>query len=152
MSSWSIRTAVRADRPRLRDIHWQASLTNEGDRAALLARFDEHVLPDPPFDEGRVRVATDADGAIVGFATTLAADDALELEDLFVDPEWMRRGIATALIRDAMEFARREGVGRIDVTGNPHALAFYESVGFVADGEVATAFGVGFRMHLDVEG
>ena len=152
MSSWPIRNAVPAERPRLRDIHWQASLNNEGDRAALLAGGEEYALPDRPLDEGRVRVATDAGGTIVGFATTLAADGALELEDLFVDPEWMRRGIATALIRDAMEFARRAGVRRIDVTGNPHALAFYESVGFVADREVATTFGVGLRMHLDVDG
>jgi hypothetical protein len=36
------------------------------------------------------------------------------------------------------------------VTANHHALAFYEKVGFVADGEVETRFGAGLRMHLDV--
>ena len=36
------------------------------------------------------------------------------------------------------------------VIANPHALAFYEAVGFVADGLVPTRFGPGHRMHLDV--
>ncbi len=31
---------------------------------------------------------------------------------------------------------------------NDHALPFYESVGFVLEGRVETAFGRGSRMHL----
>ena len=151
MTPWPIRTAVPADRPRLRDIFWQASLTNEGDRDALLARVEEHMLPDEPLDQGRIRVATGADAAIVGFATLLDSEaDVFELEDLFVDPEWMRKGIATALIEDAVSIARHEGVRRIEVTGNLHALPFYESVGFVSEGEVATPLGIGLRMQLEI--
>ena len=33
---------------------------------------------------------------------------------------------------------------------NEHALAFYESVGFVWDGMSETQFGRGHRMHIDV--
>ena len=51
LTSWPIRTAVPAERARLRDIFWRASLTNEGDREALLAGAEEHVLPDAPLDE-----------------------------------------------------------------------------------------------------
>jgi hypothetical protein len=46
--------------------------------------------------------------------------------------------------------ARNEGIGRIQVTANQHALVFYEKAGFVADHEVQTRFGPGLRMHLDV--
>ena len=73
-----------------------------------------------------------------------------ELEDLFVDPDWMRRGIATELLLDALAHARERGVARIEVTANGHALAFYESVGFVWDGMSETQFGRGHRMHIDV--
>ena len=41
---------------------------------------------------------------------------ARELEDLYVDPDWMRRGIATRLIGRLLEEARRDGVRRIEVT------------------------------------
>ena len=40
---------------------------------------------------------------------------------------------------------------RIDVAANPHALAFYEAVGFVVDGVAETEFGVGTRMRIDVD-
>jgi predicted GNAT family N-acyltransferase len=46
--------------------------------------------------------------------------------------------------------AARERVQRVEVTANPHALAFYENVGFIHDGDVGTRFGAGIRMHLDI--
>ena len=39
---------------------------------------------------------------------------------------------------------------RINVTANGHALAFYEALGFVTDGLIATRFRDAPRMHLDV--
>ena len=46
----------------------------------------------------------------------------------------MRRGIATALVLDALARAREQEVTRVEVTANGHALAFYKSVGFISDG------------------
>jgi GNAT superfamily N-acetyltransferase len=91
--------------------------------------------------EGRTRVAV-VDGHIVGFATLVGN----ELEDLFTDPDWMRRGIASALVRDAAST-----VPRIEVTANSHALPFYEAVGFVHDGVTETSGGTAYRMHADRE-
>ena len=150
-----LRLSIRAGRPsdatRLRDIHWRASLTNEGDRDAVLAAGREAIVPEALGREEQARVATTDDGTIVGFATTLLVDGVYELEDLFTDPGCRRQGVATALINDAVEQARLNGVRRIEVTGNQHALAFYESVGFNRDGEVATQFGTtALRMHLEV--
>jgi len=148
---WSIRAGRSSDASRLRDIHWRASLTNEGDRDAVLAAGRDVVVPEALGREEQARVATTDDGMIVGFATTLLVDGTYELEDLFTDPEWRRQGVATALIDDAVEHARLNDVHRIEVTGNRHALGFYESVGFARDGEVATPFGsTAVRMHLEV--
>jgi GNAT superfamily N-acetyltransferase len=97
--------------------------------------------------EQRTRVAT-VDGRIVGFATTAPHALGIELEDLFVDPEWMRRGIASALVQDAADTARAAGHTRLELTANHHALAFYEHAGFVIDGEAQTRFGSALQMHL----
>ena len=136
-----IRSSTPDDLAAVVDVFGRASLANEGDRDWIEAHPDEWGIDEGPVLEGRTRVAV-VDGHVVGFATLIGS----ELEDLFVDPNWMRRGIATALVRDAVE---NGGVERIEVTGNHHALAFYESVGFVHDGTAETSGRPAVRMHLD---
>ena len=144
----TIREGVPSDIEALRDVYRRSSLSNERDRANLLAHPEALVWSDLGVRECRTRVAV-RDGELVGFATTLRADALMELEDLFVDPAWMRHGVARDLIRDAVDVASRSGVRRIEVTANEHALAFYENVGFVHDGVTPTRFGPGLRMHID---
>jgi predicted N-acetyltransferase YhbS len=62
----------------------------------------------------------------------------------------MKRGVGRALVRDVVETARRKGFSQIEVIANPHAVAFYEKVGFVMDREVATRLGPGHRMYLEI--
>jgi GNAT superfamily N-acetyltransferase len=144
-----IRDAGPADLAALRDVYRRASLSNEGDRMNLLANPDALEFPGLGGDDRRTRVAT-AGGRIAGFATSVPAGGVIELDDLFVDPAWMRRGVGRALVLDAVEIARDLGARRIEVTANQHALVFYGKAGFIADHEVRTRFGPGVRMHLDV--
>ena len=150
MSEFRVRPGFPADLPVLRDVYRRASLSNSGNVAALLAHPEVLLLTDEAISEGRTRVATWTGDHIVGFATTLRAGRVRELEDLFVDPHWMRRGVGRRLVADVVAVAEREHVQRVEVTANPHALAFFENVGFVHDGEVGTRFGAGAQMHLDV--
>ncbi len=145
----SIRLAVAADAVVLGDVYRRSSLSNEGDRANLLAHEDALTLSDTPVVEQRVRVAV-VDDRIVGFATLLITEHVGELEDLFVDPDWMHLGVGRTLVRDAVAKARLRDVTRIEVTANSHARDFYEKMGFVLDGVSQTRFGPADRMHLDV--
>jgi GNAT superfamily N-acetyltransferase len=143
-----MRDALPSEIEPLRALYRRSSLSNEGDRASLLAHPEALVWPDLALHERRTRVAL-RDGELVGFATTREVEDILELEDLFVDPDWMRRGVGRDLVRDALATATHSGVRRIEVTANEHALVFYERVGFVHDGVTQTRFGPGLRMHID---
>jgi GNAT superfamily N-acetyltransferase len=89
--------------------------------------------------------------AHVGFATWIEASGTVELEDLFVHPGWMRRGIATALVNRIAEVLRARGVERLEVTANPHALGFYRAAGFLGCGVAETEFGAAPRMVLALE-
>ncbi len=103
--------------------------------------------------EGRTRLATSSDGAVVGFATGVPHTDSaleLELDDLFVDPGHRRRGIARALVADLAASARRNGITHIEVTAIPHADHFYREVGFVVIGHADTEFASGARMRLEI--
>lgn len=74
----------------------------------------------------------------------------MELEDLFVDPDYRRRGIAAALVRRIAEVLRARGAERLYVTANPHALEFYRAAGFIDCGIAETEFGVAPCMVLAI--
>ena len=136
----SIRNAVNAERDTLRGVFRRASLSNEDDRSYLLGHPESFVLSEEGVRQGRTRVAVESNGTIVGFASYRIAQSVIELEDLFVDPPWMRQGVGRALVLDIVAIARAQGFERLEVTANPHAMAFYQSMGFGVDHMEKTEF------------
>ena len=80
----------------------------------------------------------------LGVDRRTAGGDLSALTDVFARVSLRR------LVQDAAAFAAERGFEAIAVTANPHAFFFYDALGFVADGEIQTAFGSGQRMHLAV--
>ena len=148
-TSGMIRLGVPADLPAVSEVYRRASLANVRYRADLLAHPEHLIFGPEGLAEGRTQVAVN-DGAVVGFATWTDADGVPELEDLFVDPRWWRRGIATALVKCIAEVMRARGVERMEVTANPDAVDFYTCVGFTSCGVVSTEFGEAPRMVLAI--
>jgi GNAT superfamily N-acetyltransferase len=144
-----IRLGTSADLAAAASVYRRASLSNAGDRDSLLAHPEHLVLGPEGLAEGRTYVAEE-DGTVVGFATWAEADGAVELEDLFVDPGYRRRGIAAALLSRIAEVLRVRGVKYLEVTANPHAMGFYRAAGFIGGGTVETELGAGCRMVLAI--
>lgn len=134
-----IRDAELTDMHDLQGVFQRASLSNENDRGLLREHPEWLVLSDEGVHDGRMRVAVGDDGSILGFATYQIAGGLAELEDLFVDPPWMRQGIASSLVRDISAQLRDLHFATLEVTANPHAMAFYTHLGFVEDRVVDTA-------------
>ena len=149
MADCVIRTALDSDLDVLADIFRRASLANDGDRDTLLAHPDALEFAGDGIADGRSRVAT-FDGVIVGFSTIVDEDAVVDLEDLFVDPDWMRQGIGLELMRDVVARARERGARYVEVTANPHALAFYARAGFVPYSTAETRFGPAERLRIDL--
>jgi GNAT superfamily N-acetyltransferase len=147
------RLGTPADLPACSGVYRRASLSNAGDRDNLLAHPEYLILGPEGLAEGRMYVAEE-DGSVIGFATwawAAQAGGAIELEDLFVDPDWRRRGIATALVAHIVDVLRTRGVRCLEVTANPHAEAFYSAAGFVDCGVAETAFGPSPRKRLTID-
>jgi GNAT superfamily N-acetyltransferase len=143
-----IRLGTPADLGAISEIYRRASLSNPGDRDRLLAHPEYLVLEPDGLTEGRTHVAEE-NGVVVGFATWAETDDgSIELEDLFVDPKWMRRGIATALVNRICDVLRSRDADTLEVTASPDALEFYRAVGFIDTGITQTAFGSAPQMQL----
>ena len=144
-----IRLGVPADLSAATGVYRRASLSNAGDRDNLLAHPEFLILGPEGLAEGRTYVAEE-DGSIVGFATWAEADGSFELEDLFVDPGWRRRGIAIALVGRIVDVLRARGAEFLEVTANPHAREFYSAAGFTDCGVAETEFGAAPRMRLAI--
>ena len=144
-----IRPGRPADLAAAAGVYRSASLSNTGDRDNLLAHPEYLVLGPEGLAEGRTYVAEE-EGSVVGFATWSDAEGIFELEDLFVDPAWRRRGIAAALVDRIAHVLRARGVERLEVTANPHAMEFYLAAGFADSGAAQTALGTGRRMVLAI--
>jgi N-acetylglutamate synthase-like GNAT family acetyltransferase len=150
MENFLIRGAVVSERKELEDLQWRASLTNAGDRDALLAHPDAIEVPPAQIAAGRVFVAEWND-TIVGFAAVEPrADGESELDALFVDPNMRRRGIGQSLVEHCVEAARLRNSTCLYVVGNPHAEDFYNACGFKLIGEFETRFGKGLQMRRKV--
>ena len=149
MAARLIRLGTLADLPAAAGVYRRASLSNAGDRDNLLAHPDYLILRPEGLAEGRTYVAEE-EGSVAGFATWARADGVTELEDLFVDPAWRRRGLATALVSRIVDVLRAQGVRCLEVTANPHAQGFYRAAGFIDCGTAETEFGAAHRKRLTI--
>lgn len=111
------------------------TVPDPADLAALEAgmwRYTVSVLPDLPDESADVPVAAfvrDGDGAVVGGIKAAVYWNGVEVEVLWVDAAYRRRGIASALLGRVEDFGRAHGavVAFLKTVG---ARAFYERLGY----------------------
>jgi len=71
----------------------------------------------------------DVDGTPTGWAAAFARGEVWWLDDLWVEPDWMGRGIGSALFRCAADHGLRRGAARMEWEAERNALGFYEKLG-----------------------
>jgi GNAT superfamily N-acetyltransferase len=97
--------------------------------------LEEHLFGDRPYAEALV---ADWETNTVGFAlfffnySTFLTKPGIYLEDLFVLPEYRRRGIAKVMLSYLAQLAVDRGAGRLEwsvLDWNDPAIDFYKSIG-----------------------
>ncbi len=147
VDNFVIRRAVASEQKALEALQLRASLTNAGDREAVLAHPDAIELPLEQITAGDVWVS-ESDGVIAGFAALKPrADGDIELDGLFVEPEMRRRGIARSMVEHCVRIAGGRGSRALHVVGNFHAEGFYVACGFSRIGTAETRFGPALLMR-----
>jgi ribosomal protein S18 acetylase RimI-like enzyme len=147
VSDFLIRCAVTSEQKELEALQLRASLTNAGDRDALLAHPDAIELPIDQIAAGAVFVS-ERNGVIVGFAALLPRPDGdVDLDGLFVDPGARRCGVGRSLVDHCLQIVRTKRSAALCVIGNPHAYDFYSACGFNVIGTIQTRFGSGLLMR-----
>jgi GNAT superfamily N-acetyltransferase len=151
MTNLRTREATKADAEAMQEIYRLASLSNEGDRAELLAHPELLVLDPELASSGRAVVVTaDGVGPIAFASHRPTSAEVTELDDLFTHPNWRRQGAARLMMAAIVDDARARGIRRIEVTANTHAMGFYDVVGFRRIGTADTALREAPRMALEI--
>ena len=93
------------------------------------------------FDPGSLRkrllYVAESDGQPVGWAALIPRGEVGWLEDLWVEPAWIGRGVGRALFEHVAAEARQRGARRLEWEAEPNAQGFYEHLGatYVRDSE-----------------
>jgi GNAT superfamily N-acetyltransferase len=147
----SIRFASLEEGEALDELHRRSSFVWEEDRANLEAHPGALGVPRERIASQGVRVAVGESGRMLGFSgVSDGGDGVCELDDLFVEPDSMRRGIGRALVEDLAERAAAAGFTQIAVTAAPRTFGFYESVEFVVGESCPTRFGPAARLRREL--
>jgi GNAT superfamily N-acetyltransferase len=106
------------------DAEWVRQWVGRGDfSAAALARNETFVA--------------ETEGEVVAWAMLVLRGGVGWLEDLWVEPAWIGRGIGSELFRQVAARAREVGASRLEWEAEPNAVGFYQKVGgtYVRDSE-----------------
>jgi GNAT superfamily N-acetyltransferase len=128
LNSVNISKAIPADAEALTEIaiaakgHWDYP-------AHWMARWRSVLTVTPAFIAAHETYAARSGDRIIGFCALRRDGDDLHLEDLFVLPGEMGRGVGSALFRHAQGRARELGFAFFEVQSDPHAAGFYERMG-----------------------
>ena len=86
------------------------------------------------FEENESWVA-ETDHTPIGFYTILEKDGSAWLENLWVSPEFIGKGVGKELFLHAVALARQRGYERLQLEADPNATGFYEKMGMKKVGE-----------------
>ena len=121
------------------DREWVRSWAAQGD-------FSPEALSSKPV------LVAEAGDRVVAFAMLIPRGDLAWLDDLWVEPPWIGRGVGKKLFEAATARARELGARRMEWEAELNAVGFYEKVGgtYIRDSEVTELGRVLPIMGLDL--
>ena len=125
MTEPHVRPVTEADHERLRELTFESKAHWGYDRD-----FVRGWAEGLSFETDRERWVAELDGEIVAWAAlALPVAGIAVLDDLWVDPTAIGRGVGSCLFGHAAERARELGAERLEWGAEPNAVGFYERVG-----------------------
>jgi N-acetylglutamate synthase-like GNAT family acetyltransferase len=133
----AVRQGREEDFARLREIAVNAKAHWGYDRA----RVEDWALQgdfEPESMRERLVYVAEAEGEPVGWAALIQRGEVGWLEDLWVEPAWIGRGVGRLLFEHVAVRARELGAKRLEWEAEPNATGFYERMGaaYIRDSEV----------------
>ena len=128
VAEFSIRPAHADEGETLREIAFEAKSHWGYDRAWVRSWVAQGDFSPSTLREREVLVA-DADDSAVGFASLIPRGEDCVLDDLWITPAWIGRGVGTKLFAGSAARAKELGAKRLEWEAEPNAIGFYEKMG-----------------------
>ena len=138
---YEIRWAMDDDIPLALDLAWRMfikydSLDYGVEHTERMRVAIEDRLKNLSIYSQRLMVVTLVDDKVVGMLVTYGTN---RVSLLFVDSEYQRKGIATAMMSKIASELQTRGYDRIVLNSSPYGLSFYEHFGFTVEDEEKNA-------------
>ncbi|WP_343563029.1 GNAT family N-acetyltransferase [Kiloniella sp. b19] len=108
------------------------------DQVFIDACVEALTLSPEVLEEAVVRVAVDGNGQIIGVCQVLGDADECWLDKLFIAPEAMGSGLGRKLFDECVRIARTLQARELVIASDPYAQPFYEKMGAVEEGKIAS--------------
>jgi GNAT superfamily N-acetyltransferase len=129
------RVAKPEDADKLSDLAFQ-SKAHWGYSSEFMEACRHELTITPQDCESGLIVLAEENGIIMGFYQLAGKPPKGTLDDLFIDPAYMGKGLGSTLFNGAVEHARRLGFISLEIHSDPHAEAFYLHMGAKRIGDV----------------
>lgn len=128
-----IRFATDADIPSAFDLAWRMFVKYDApdygvEHTERMRKAIDDRLKDLSIYTQRLLLVALVDGKVVGMIETYGTN---RISLLFVESEYQRKGIATALMSKIASELKMRGYDKIVLNSSPHGLPFYKHFGFV---------------------
>lgn len=107
----------------------RASKSYWGYSQALMDLWWENLTIPADYIAGHPVFVAERDGRLLGYFSLSGAGKVQELDNLFIAPDYIGRGVGKRLFRFALKQMRSNGARRVRIVADPHAEAFYERFG-----------------------
>ncbi len=96
----------------------------------------------------------EADGKVVAYASLMPEGDVCVLDELWVEPRWIGKGVGSSLFAFAAERAEALRARRLEWEADPNAVGFYERMGarYLRDSEPSAWGRITPVMGIDLGG
>jgi GNAT superfamily N-acetyltransferase len=147
-----IRRADANEGPRLKEI----AIASKGFWGYELEQVREWAARGDFSPEGLGRFAAfvaESRGRAIGWSSLVQRGDVGWLEDLWIEPEWIGKGVGSRLFRHTAAHARELGATRLEWEAEPNALGFYEKMGATHVRDIVSEWGRTLSvMGVDLDG
>lgn len=131
-----VRPARADDAARVTTLVWAAK-AHWGYRPEHLAAWADQLTIRAEQLRSQPAWVVEDDSDIIGFCSLQLTDGAAALDNLWVAPGAMRRGLGRRLLEVALARARETGFAELCIDADPYAAGFYVACGAVRCGSVA---------------